>query len=94
MAFFTETSGSQRSDGVQSVQKRLAHQPLRRAQDFPRVADVRMLRPGHAGLYSDLPGVSDHNVSHYISATCRSPKHQPRKVFNQYSFLPSRLLTV
>lgn len=61
--FSSETSRSQRSDGVQPGQKRLAYQPLWRTPDFPGVDDVRLLRPSLARLYSDLSGVSDHNVS-------------------------------
>lgn len=61
--FSSETSRSQRSDGVQPSQKRLADQPLWRTPDFPSVDDVRLLCPSFARLYSDLSGVSDHNVS-------------------------------
>lgn len=67
--FFIETSGSQRSDGVQPSPERLAYQPLRRAQAFPRVVDVCMLCPGFARLHSDLSGVSDHNVSQKTKLT-------------------------
>lgn len=61
--FWTETGGPQRSDGVQRSQKRLAHQPLWRAQAFPGLGDVCLLCPSHARLHPDLPRVSDHHVS-------------------------------
>lgn len=66
-ARFSETSCSQRSDGVQPSQERLVYQPLWGAQDSPCVGDVCVLYPIYARLHSHLSGVSDHNVSFCVA---------------------------
>lgn len=83
---FPETSGSQRSDGVQPSQKGLVYQPLWRAQVSPCVGDVCMLYSVCARIHSHLSRVSDHNVSILTEGSLTEFNHRKHDIS---CFLPN-----